>query len=70
MKVAMRNIPAFVEEDYMTARSNFLAAVHFELSEIVYFDGRTDKLTQEWKDAENELREMPSSACSFAGEET
>ena len=56
MKVAMRNIPAFVEEDYMTARSNFLAAVHFELSEIVYFDGRTDKLTQEWKDAENELR--------------
>jgi transglutaminase-like putative cysteine protease len=53
---AMENIPAFVEEDYMTAKSNFLASINFELSEIRYFDGRRDKITLEWKDAEEELR--------------
>jgi hypothetical protein len=55
-KFAMENIPAFVEEDYMTAKSNFLAAIYFELSEVRYFDGRVDKITKEWKDAEQELR--------------
>jgi transglutaminase-like putative cysteine protease len=53
---AMKDIPAFLEEDYMTAKSNFLSAITFELSEIDYFDGRKDKLTIEWKDAEEELR--------------
>ena len=55
-KYAMKNIPAFVEEDYMTARSNHIAAINFELSEIHYFDGRVDKVTAEWKDTEQELR--------------
>ena len=55
-KYAMSDIPAFKEEDYMTAKSNFLAALNFELAEIKYFDGRVDKLTREWKDAEEELR--------------
>jgi hypothetical protein len=55
-KYAMKDIPAFVEEDYMTASSNFLAAINFELSEIRYFGGRVDKITKEWKDAELELR--------------
>lgn len=55
-KFAMENIPAFVEEDYMTAKSNFLSAISFELSEIRYFSGKVDKVTKEWKDAEQELR--------------
>jgi hypothetical protein len=55
-KYAMKDIPAFIEEDYMTARSNFLSAINFELSEIKYFDGRRDKITKEWKDAEQELQ--------------
>ncbi len=54
---AMKDIPAFVEEDYMTAKSNFLSAINFELSEIHFFDGRVDKVTKEWKDAELELRQ-------------
>jgi hypothetical protein len=53
----MKDIPAFVVEDYMTARSNFLSSVNFELSEVRYFDGRVDKKTKEWKDAEQELRQ-------------
>lgn len=56
MKFAMKDVPAFVEEDYMTAKKNFVSSIHFELSEIRYPDGRVDKVTKEWKDAEQELR--------------
>ncbi|MGV3586835.1 MAG: DUF3857 domain-containing protein [Adhaeribacter sp.] len=55
-KFAMANIPAFVEEDYMTAKSNFLSAVYFELKELQYFDGRKEKITKDWKDVDLELR--------------
>lgn len=56
MKFAMENIPAFVEEEYMTARENYLSSINFELSEIKYFRGGVDKITKEWKDVEEELR--------------
>lgn len=55
-KFAMENIPAFKEEDYMTAKTNFLSAIYFELSEVRYFTGKVDKITKEWKDVEQELR--------------
>lgn len=55
-KWSMSYVPPFVEEEYMTAKSNFLSAINFELSEVDYFDGRKDKITKEWKDAEEELR--------------
>ncbi|HEY9045438.1 MAG TPA: hypothetical protein VIN08_06060 [Ohtaekwangia sp.] len=55
-KWGMENIPAFKEEEYMTAKSNLLSMINFELSEVNYFDGRTDKITKEWKDVEEELR--------------
>ncbi|HEX6224570.1 MAG TPA: hypothetical protein VFZ52_09180 [Chryseolinea sp.] len=57
MKFGMKNIPAFIEEDFMTAKSNFLSAVNFELMEVNRFDGRKDKITREWKDVDEELRE-------------
>ncbi|WKZ60593.1 MAG: DUF3857 domain-containing protein [Cyclobacteriaceae bacterium] len=55
-KFAIKNVPAFIEEDYLTAKSNYLSAINFELSEIRHFDGRVDKITKEWKDAELELK--------------
>lgn len=55
-KFAVKNVPAFIEEDYLTAKSNYLSAINFELSEIRHFDGRVDKITKEWKDAELELK--------------
>jgi hypothetical protein len=58
-KFAMENIPAFKEEAYMTAKSNFLSAVYFELSEVRYFDGRVDRITKDWKDADTEIRTEP-----------
>jgi hypothetical protein len=58
-KYGMKNIPAFVEEDYMTAKSNFVASINFELSELHYFDGRVDKITKEWKDTDQEFKKHP-----------
>jgi hypothetical protein len=52
----MSSIPAFKDEDYMTARSNFISAIHFELSVVRHFDGQVKKFTQEWKDVDLELR--------------
>lgn len=57
MKFGMKDIPAFVEEEYMTARKNFVSSINFELSEVRHPDGRIDKVTKEWKDAELELQQ-------------
>jgi transglutaminase-like putative cysteine protease len=57
MHFAMENIPAFKEEDYMTAKKNFLSAITFELAKITHPDGRVDKVTTEWKDAVLELKQ-------------
>jgi hypothetical protein len=56
LKFGMRDIPAFVEEEYMTTSRNYVSSINFELSEIKFFDGRVDKITREWKDVEEELR--------------
>lgn len=56
LKYGMKDVPAFKEEDFMTAKSNFLSSITFELAQINYFDGRKDKITKEWKDAAQELR--------------
>lgn len=55
-KYAMENVPAFVEEDYMTAKSNFISTINFELSQVKHFDGRVDNYTKSWPDVDNELR--------------
>lgn len=56
MIYGMKDIPAFVEEDYMTAASNFKSAIYFELSDYYSLNGGNVKVTKEWKDVERELR--------------
>ena len=51
----MKNVPAFVEEDYMTAASNFKSAIYFELSEQHMLNGGTQKYTKTWKDVDYDL---------------
>ncbi len=51
----MKKIPAFVEEDYMTAASNFKSAVYFELSDVHRPDGAKQSYTKTWKDVDYEL---------------
>jgi len=52
----MKNVPAFREEEYMTARENFMSSINYELSEVRHWNGRVDKVTKEWEDADEELR--------------
>ncbi len=54
----MNNIPAFVEEDYMTSRYNFLSAINFELSQYTDLsNGVKNKVTTEWKDIDYQLKD-------------
>ncbi len=53
---AMENIPAFEEEEYMTARENFLSRIKFELSKTVWFDGTKRKYTSTWKAVDKEFK--------------
>jgi hypothetical protein len=53
----MANVPAFIEEDYMTASKNFLSAIYFELEEYINPYTSVKKLvTKEWKDVDQQLR--------------
>jgi len=51
----MKNVPAFIEEDYMTAASNFKSAIYFELSDQQLLNGGNQKYTKTWRDIDYEL---------------
>lgn len=52
---SMKNIPAFIEEEYMTAASNFKSAVYFEMSEMQLLNGSKQSFSKTWKDVDYEL---------------
>jgi hypothetical protein len=49
---AMDHIPAFREEEFMTAPGNFKSVMHFELSQVQRFDGTRSVFSKEWKDVD------------------
>ena len=49
-KYGMEHIPAFIEEEYMTAKKNFLSAIYYELSEFINAQGMSNKYAEEWSD--------------------
>lgn len=53
---AMKDIPAFIEEDYMTSKTNYLARVEYELETFKSPDGSTKHYTKSWKDVDKEFR--------------
>lgn len=53
----MNNVPAFKEEEYMTAAKNFISAIYFELSEYHSFTGQKRKITKEWKDIAQDMKQ-------------
>ncbi len=55
MTYLMKNIPAFIEEDNMTAPSNFKSAIYFELSDVQNINGGKTFYTKTWKDVDYEL---------------
>ncbi|MES2063349.1 MAG: DUF3857 and transglutaminase domain-containing protein [Bacteroidota bacterium] len=53
----MANIPALIEEDYMTAPKNFLSAIYFNLEYWTNpYTGVKNKVTKEWKDIDYNLK--------------
>lgn len=57
---AMNDIPAFIEEDYMTSPKNFLSAINFELSQMTLLNGSKEKITKEWRDVDYEMKKHDS----------
>ncbi len=53
---AMENIPAFVEEEYMTDKDNFISMVEFQLSKLKRFDGFVRNYTTTWKDVDHRFK--------------
>ena len=54
---AMRNIPAFIEEPYLTSRYNYISRIEYELLDITNLDGTVKKFTKSWKDVDKELKD-------------
>ncbi|WP_271783117.1 DUF3857 domain-containing protein [Aquimarina algiphila] len=52
----MKNIPAFKEEKYMTAKENYFSRIDYELKEFKGFDGTNKKYTETWENVDNKLK--------------
>lgn len=53
---SMKNIPAFVEEDYMTSPINFKSSIYYELESIYYpSTGSKKTFSKTWKDVDTDL---------------
>jgi len=55
-RYAMKDIPAFIDEDYMTSRTNYLARIEYELKTFRGFDGSEEHITKSWLDTDNEIK--------------
>jgi len=54
-KYEMRDIPAFRNEDYVSAKVNYISSINYELSEVKSFDGTIKWYTQTWEDVSKTL---------------
>ncbi|WP_034057881.1 transglutaminase-like domain-containing protein [Lacinutrix jangbogonensis] len=52
----MKNIPAFIDEKYMTTRENYIAKVEYELKVYKSFEGGKDNITKSWKTVDKEFK--------------
>ncbi len=52
----MKDIPAFIEEDYMTSEDNYLARIEYELKTFKGMNGSVEHYTKTWKDVDKELK--------------
>lgn len=59
MQYIMDSIPAFTEEEYMTAEKNYLSAIRYELTTVEHFTGAKDHYAKNWETIDRELRSDP-----------
>lgn len=55
-KYVMEDIPAFVEENYMTSEDNYRSRIEYELKTITYFTGKKEHFTKSWKTVDTEIK--------------
>ena len=56
----MNDVPAFIAEEFMTSPRNYLSVLNFDLIEYTnLYTGVKTKITKEWKDVDNTLRDNP-----------
>ncbi|MFD0794475.1 DUF3857 and transglutaminase domain-containing protein [Mucilaginibacter litoreus] len=57
LSYGMADIPALIEEDYMTSPKNFLSAIYFNLADYTNpYTGTKQKVTKEWVDIDYNLK--------------
>ncbi|MEH6536248.1 MAG: DUF3857 domain-containing protein [Psychroserpens sp.] len=54
-KYVIKDISAFIEEDFMTTKDNYLARIEYELKTIRGYNGRTKHLTKTWKNVDRKI---------------
>jgi len=53
----MKDIPAYIEEEkYSTSKNNYISKIKFELAEIFFTDGTSEKFTTSWKETDKKLK--------------
>jgi len=57
---AMDDVPAFIEEEFMTAKKNHLSRIKFEISEFRGFYGSKQGFTENWKDIDEAYKNEKS----------
>lgn len=55
-KYVMKDIPAFKEEDFMTAKDNYIAHIGYELKTFNGFDGTVKHYTKSWDYVDKEIK--------------
>jgi len=55
-KYAMKNIPAFIEESYLTSSYNYISRIEYELQSLTQLDGYVRKYTKSWEDVDKEIK--------------
>lgn len=55
-RYVMKDMPAFIEEDYMTSKSNYLARLEYELKTFQGFNGIKNDYTKTWETVDDELK--------------
>lgn len=52
----MKDVPAFIEEDYMTSRDNYLLRIDYELQTFRAPEGGATNYSKTWKDVDKEFK--------------
>ncbi len=55
IELTIDNIPAFIEEDFVTSKYNFLKQLKFELKTVKRVDGKIDHYTKTWDDIDKSI---------------